>query len=482
MRDEFGLAHPDRLFLAGQWVRASTNSELEVIDPAREDLVMRVAQAGPEDVALAVDAAHRAFTSGSWPQMHVGERAGKLRLVAAKLRERQATVARAITREMGAPYKAALAALAGPPALFEYYADLIEALPEMDVRERLNGRAWSALRPVGVVAAIVPWNAPLNLSVLKLAPALAAGCTVVLKSAPSTPIDAMILAECLEAADFPEGVVSVLTGGNDAGEALVSDPRVDKVTFTGSTGVGQRIAEVCAGRIARIGLELGGKSAAILLDDMDVEEAARRLMPNSLMLSGQACSALTRVIVPRHRHDALVEALAAAMEKVVVGDPFDEATEMGPISIERQRDRVLEYVEIGKSEGACLVTGGKRPAHLDRGFFIAPTLFSHVENSMRIAREEIFGPVISVLACDDIDDAVATANDSDYGLYASVFTHDDDAVIRLAAQLRSGNVAKNGVIVDRKLPYGGFKRSGIGREGGIEGLRAFQEQQVIYLS
>lgn len=482
MTDEFGLVHGDRLFIAGRWVAASTASQLDVIDPAREELVMRVAAAGPQDVALAVEAAHRAFASGPWPHMSVGERAGKLRVVAAHLKQRQAMLARAITREMGAPYKPTLAGLAGPVALFEYYAELIETLPDLEARARSNGEAWAAMRPAGVVAAIVPWNAPLNLSVLKVAPALAAGCAVVLKAAPSTPIDAMILAECLEAADFPEGVVSVLTGGNDVGGALVADPRVDKVTFTGSTGVGQKIAEVCAGRIARVGLELGGKSAAIVLDDMDVEEAARRLLPNSLMLSGQACSALTRVIVPRHRHDALVEALAAAMEQVTVGDPFDEATLMGPISIERQRDRVMEYIEIGKAEGARLVAGGRRPDHLDRGFFIAPTLFSGVENAMRIAREEIFGPVVSVLACDDVDDAIAMSNDSDYGLYASVFTHDDDAVMRLAQRLRSGNVAKNGVIVDRRLPYGGFKRSGIGREGGIEGLRAFQEQQMVYLS
>jgi acyl-CoA reductase-like NAD-dependent aldehyde dehydrogenase len=383
---------------------------------------------------------------------------------------------------MGSPLRVSTGSCGGPPRLFEHYADLIESLPEVEPRSRAGGQAFSVMEPVGVVAAVVPWNSPLNLSGLKVAPALAAGCTIILKSAPSTPLDALIFAECLEAADLPEGVVSVLPAGNEAGDALIRDRRIDKVTFTGSTGVGLHIARVCADRLARVALELGGKSAAILLDDMDVEDAAANLLPASTMLSGQACSALTRVLVPRRRRDAFVEAFAERMRRARLGDPFDPATDMGPIAIERQRDRVEDYIAIGKAEGARLVTGGGRPAYLDKGYFIEPTLFDQVDNNMRIAREEIFGPVISVIAYDSEEEAIAIANDSDYGLYAGIFTHDDEAMWRIGRRLRTGNVAKNGVIVDRTLPYGGFKQSGIGREGGVEGLRSFQEQKIVYLA
>lgn len=476
------IGRTDRLFIGGQWEAPFSGEQLTVIDPASEESVASVAAAGAADVDRAVAQAREAFDSGPWPCLSPAERAAKLRTVAAELRRRQPDLARAISVEMGSTLKVTMASVAGPPNLFDYYADMVEALPEVEPRERKGGRAFSMMEPAGVVAAVVPWNSPLNLSALKLAPALAAGCTVILKPAPSTPLDALLLAECLEAADFPRGVVSVLPAGNEAADALVRDPRVDKVTFTGSTAVGKHIARVCAERLARVALELGGKSAAILLDDMDVEEAAAKLLPASTMLTGQACSALTRVLVPRRRHDAFVEAFAEAMRRARVGDPFDPTTDMGPIALERQRERVESYVEIGKREGARLVTGGGRPNHLNKGYFVEPTLFTDVDNRMRIAREEIFGPVISVITYETEDDAVAIANDSDYGLYASVFTHDDDAVWRVGRRLRTGNVAKNAVIVDRTLPYGGFKQSGLGREGGVEGLRSFQEQKVVYLA
>jgi len=476
------LRHPDELFIGGEWVKPLSPQRLDVINPATEEKVIAVAAAGAGDVARAVAAAREAFDHGPWPRLSPAERAARLRIVADQLRQRLPELARALTLEMGSPLKVSTGSAGGPPRLFDYYAGLAEGLPEAEPRERSGGEAWSVMEPVGVVAAIVPWNSPLNLSALKVAPALAAGCTIILKPAPSTPMDALIFAECLEAAGFPEGVVSVLPGGNEAGDALIRDLRVDKVTFTGSTAVGLHIARICADRLARVALELGGKSAAILLDDMDVQEAATRLLPASTMLSGQACSALTRVLVSRRRHDAFVDAFAAAMAKAKVGDPFDSATDMGPIALERQRDRVEQYIAAGKAEGAKLVTGGGRPAHLDRGYFIEPTLFTEVDNRMTIAREEIFGPVIGVIAYDSEAEAVALANDSPYGLYASVFTHDDDAVWRLGRQLRTGNVAKNAVIVDRTLPYGGFKQSGIGREGGLEGLRSFQEQKTVYLA
>ena len=476
------LAHPDRLFVAGRWAAPVDGDALEVVDPATETRVATVAGAGPADVDLALAAARAAFDQGPWPRLAPAERAARLRRVAAALRARQPDLARALTLEMGAPLRVTQASTAGPPALCDYYADLGERLPEVEPRERRSGEAYSVMEPAGVVAAVVPWNSPLNLSVLKVAPALMAGCSVVLKAAPSTPLDALLFAECLAEAELPEGVVSVLPGGNEAGDALVRDARVDKVTFTGSTAVGRHIARVCGDRIARVALELGGKSAAILLEDMAIEEIAAKLLPGATMQSGQACSALTRVLVPRARHDAFVEAFAAVLQTARLGDPFDPATDMGPIALERQRDRVETYIALGQAEGARLVTGGGRPAHLPRGYYVEPTLFDRADNRMRIAREEIFGPVISVIAYETEAEAVAIANDSDYGLYASIFTNDDEAVWRLGRQLRAGNVAKNAVIVDRTLPYGGFKQSGLGREGGIEGLSSFQEQKMVYLA
>lgn len=479
---KFTSRYNDQLYIGGRWVTPQESARLTVINPATEENVAVVPQAGLRDIDMAISAARHAFDHGPWPHMTPAARAAKLRIVGQHLRARLPELARAVTLEMGATIAASTASTAVPPMLFDFYADIIENDPERTTRQRAGGEAYTVMDPVGVVAAIVPWNAPLNLSALKVAPALAAGCCVILKAAPTTPLDALIFAECLEAADFPEGVISVVVAGNDVADALVRDKRIDKVTFTGSTNVGKHIAQVCADRVARVALELGGKSAAILLDDMPVDQAVKHLLPASTMLSGQACSALTRILVSRKRHAEFVEAFAAALATAQVGDPFDPHTVMGPISSAIQRDRVQNYIAIGQAEGARLVTGGGRPDHLDRGYFLQPTLFDQVDNHMRIAREEIFGPVISVLSYDDEDQAIAMANDSEYGLYASIFTQDDEAVWRLGRRLRSGNVAKNAVIVDRTLPYGGFKQSGIGREGGVEGLRSFQEQKTVYLS
>lgn len=480
--NELELRHGSRLYIGGRWVQPEHAEPLDVVNPATEECIAQVAQAGMADVDRAVAAARAAFDRGEWSMKAPSERAARLRLVANALRERLPELARAITLEMGATLKVSTGSCAVPPMLFDYYADLIERLPDAERRERPSGEAYTVMEPVGVVAAIVPWNAPLNLSALKVAPALAAGCSVILKVAPSTPLDALIFAECLDAAGLPEGVVSVLPAGNEAADALVRDPRVDKVTFTGSTAVGRHIASVCGERIARVALELGGKSAAIILDDMPIDEVVAKLLPASTTLTGQACSALTRVIVPRRRHDDFVEAFAAALRAMSVGDPFDSTTDMGPIAMARQRERVEHYIAVGKAEGARLVTGGGRPAHLDRGYFVEPTLFDRVDNRMTIAREEIFGPVIAAIPYEGEAEAIAIANDSDYGLYGSIFTYDDEAVWRIGRRLRTGNVAKNAVIVDRTLPYGGFKQSGLGREGGLEGLRSFQEQKTVYLA
>jgi len=334
---------------------------------------------------------------------------------------------------------------------------------------------------VGVVGAIIPWNAPLGLITYKLAPALLAGCTVVLKCSPEAPGDAYVMAEIAEAIGLPAGVLNVVTADREVSELLVRDPRVDKITFTGSTAAGRRIASICGDRIARCTLELGGKSAALILDDMDLGQAAAALAGAECMLSGQVCSSLTRIVVSRSRHDELVDALAGAFSQVRVGDPFDATTQMGPLVSGRQRERVEGYIAKGVEQGATLATGGGRPKDLDRGFFIEPTVFANVENASVIAQEEIFGPVLSVIPVSDEEQIVATANDTIYGLNASVFTHDVDRARQVAGRLRSGTVGHNAFRTDFTMAFGGFKQSGIGREGGTEGLLPFLETKTVIL-
>ena len=335
--------------------------------------------------------------------------------------------------------------------------------------------------PVGVVGAIIPWNAPLSLIAHKVAPALIAGCTVVLKASPEAPGEAYVVAEVAESIGLPPGVLNVLTADREVSELLVRDPRVDKITFTGSTAAGRRIASICGERIARCTLELGGKSAAVVLDDIDLGTAAATLAGAECFLTGQVCSSLTRIIVSRSRHDELVEALAATFSQVRVGDPFDKATQMGPLVAERQRDRVLGYIEKGIEEGATLATGGGRPGHLERGWYVEPTVFGNVDNGSTIAHEEIFGPVLSVIPADDEQHAVQLANDTIYGLNASVFTDDVERAREVAGQLRSGTVGHNAFRTDFGIAFGGFKQSGIGREGGIEGLLPFLETKTVIL-
>ena len=335
--------------------------------------------------------------------------------------------------------------------------------------------------PVGVVGAIIPWNAPIGLITYKIGPALLAGCTVVLKCSPEAPGDAYVVAEIAEGLGLPAGVLNVVTADREVSELLVRDPRVDKITFTGSTAAGRRIASICGERIARCTLELGGKSAALILDDMDLNQAAATLAGAECMLTGQVCSSLTRIVVSRRRHDELVDALAGAFSQVRVGDPFDAATQMGPLVSDRQRDRVEHYIAKGIEEGARLATGGGRPKDLDRGYYIEPTVFAGVDNGSTIAQEEIFGPVLSVIPVDNEEQIVATANDTIYGLNASVFTHDVDRARDVARRLRSGTVGHNAFRTDFGIAFGGFKQSGIGREGGTEGLLPFLETKTVIL-
>jgi acyl-CoA reductase-like NAD-dependent aldehyde dehydrogenase len=477
------LARPDRFFIGGDWVVPSSDSTIDVVESATEKLYFRVAEAQAPDIDRAVAAARHAFDEGPWPRMTHSERAAFLRAMAEELRRRVVDASQIWPRESGVLHSAAEALVAGMPEVYEYYAGLAHTYPFEEQTTRTAGRAFGLLirEPVGVVGAIIPWNVPMPLIAFKIAPALLAGCTVVLKSSPEAPGAGYIMAEVAAAAGLPPGVLNVVTADRDVSELLVRDPRVDKISFTGSTAAGRRIASLCGERIARYTLELGGKSAAVILDDADLGEAAATLAGAECFLTGQVCTSLTRIVVPRQRHDELVEALAAFFAQVKVGDPFEASTQMGPLAMRRQRDRVEELIAKGVAEGARLATGGGRPKGLDRGWFVEPTVFANVDNSSTIAREEIFGPVLSVIPAEDEDDAVRIANDTIYGLNAAVFTNDVDRARSVAARLRSGMVAHNALRGATGGTFGGFKQSGIGREGGIDGLLPYLETKFVTL-
>lgn len=475
------LAHPDKLFIAGEWATPATGARIDIISPSTEEIVGSVAEASQADVDRAVAAARHAFDHGPWPRMSGPERAAKLREIADRIAARAGDFAHAWSLQVGIPFAQIEPMSAYFRGYFDYFAGLADQGFE-EVRTPAQGGSCIVVRePVGVTAAIVPWNAPLATMLLKVAPALAAGCTVIAKPSPETPLEALLLAECIAEVGLPEGVFSVLTAHREVSDYLIRHKDVDKVSFTGSTAAGMHIASVCGGRMARFTMELGGKSAAIILDDARIETVIAGIMPNLIGLTGQQCAAFSRILVSRNRREEVTEALAAAFRAVRVGDAFDAATDMGPVVTSRQRDRVCGYIAQGTAEGARLVTGGGRPAHLAKGWFVEPTLFTDVSNDMAIAREEIFGPVGSIITYDDEEQAIAIANDSDYGLSGGVFTQDTDHAYAVGRRIRTGNFAQNGRVIDFTMPYGGFKLSGVGREGGIEGLHGFTEVKTIFL-
>ena len=475
------LSAPDKLYIGGAWRAPSGAPPLAIRSPATEEVIGEVAQATEADVDQAVLAARRAFDDGPWPRMIGPERAVYLRRIADALTERGDDFARAWSLQVGIPYTHSGQMAGYFRGYFDFYAALADKGFE-DVRPAAAGGSCIVVRePVGVTVAVVPWNAPLATMLLKVAPALAAGCTIVAKPSPETPLEALVLAECVAAAGLPEGVFSVLPAGREVSDALIRRPEVDKVSFTGSTAAGRHIAQVCADRMARVTMELGGKSAAIVLADAPVEKVVAGIMPNLIGLAGQQCAAFSRILVPRARRDEITEALAAAFRAVAVGDPFTAGTQMGPLIAERQHRTVCGYIERGRAEGATLVTGGGRPDHLPKGWFVAPTLFADVDNSMTIAREEIFGPVGAIIAYDDEEQAIRIANDSPYGLSGGVFTEDPERGYAVARRIRTGNFTLNGRVIDYTMPYGGFKLSGLGREGGIEGLHAMTEVKAIFM-
>ena len=441
-----------------------------------------MAEAQAADIDRAVSAAREAFDNGPWPRLTHAERAEYLRALGEQVVQRSADIAQMWPRESGVIAAVANGAAFGAKHTFDYYAGLADTFQwERPARPGRGGFGLIIKEPVGVVGAIIPWNAPMGLISMKLAPALIAGCTVVLKSSPEAPGEGYLIAEAAEAVGLPPGVLNVVTADREVSELLVRDPRVDKITFTGSTAAGRKIASICGERIARCTLELGGKSAAVILDDADLETTAQSLAQAECLLSGQVCASLTRIVVTRSRHDNMVEALAAAFSKVKVGDPFDPVSQMGPLAAERQRTRVEGYIAKGVETGATLATGGGRPKDLDRGWYVEPTVFGNVDNKSVIAQEEIFGPVLSVIAADDEDDAVRIANDTIYGLHGAVFTNDVERAREVAGQMRTGAIGHNGFKSDFDMGHGGFKQSGIGREGGVDGLLPFLESKAVLL-
>jgi len=473
----------DRLFIGGEWVEPSSSSTFDVVSPSNEELVGRVPEAQNADIDRAVSAAREAFDHGPWPHMTPAERAVVLTKAADAIRNDMQGIAELISNEMGSPVAwGTLAQVFAPTMIMDYYAGLGSTFAFDTVKDGLLGPVMVTKEPVGVVAAITPWNVPLFLAAAKLSPALLAGCAVVFKPAPETPLDANVLAEILAEAGLPKGVLSVVPAGREVGEYLVNHPGVDKVSFTGSSVAGRKIGAACGANLKRVSLELGGKSAAILLDDVDLDVTLPLMMPNAIMNNGEACISLTRILAPRDRYAEVSEALVEQVRAMKVGDALDPTTEVGPLVAERQRERVESYIRIGQEEGAKIAIGGGRPEGFDKGWFVEPTVFVDVDNSMRIAQEEIFGPVLSVIPYDDEADAVRIANDSDYGLCGAVYSRDNDRGLGVARQVRTGTYMVNSNIpIDFSSPFGGYKTSGVGREFGEDGLELFLEKKTITL-
>ena len=469
------------LYIGGRWVAPAQGGVLDVISPSTEQVIGHAPLASVADIDGAVGAAREAFDSGPWPRTSPEARAEALASMAAYLTERARPLAELNVDEAGVPITFAHARELGAVAVFNYFVGLTRSFPFREVRRGAMAPALVVREPAGVVAAVVPFNGPIMSAAAKIAPALAAGCPIVFKPAPETPLDAFVLAEAAEAAGVPPGVVNVLPGDATVGAALVTHPGVDRVVFTGSTLAGRAISEACAGSFKRLTLELGGKAAAVLLDDAPIEASIASILPMSYFNSGQACIALSRILAPRARYDEVVEAAVEATRAMTVGDPRDPATVLGPVISARHRARIEGMIEQAQRDGSRIAFGGGRPSQPERGWYVEPTVFRDVRNEGYIAQNEVFGPVLAIIAHDGDEDAVALSNATPYGLSGAVFTPDLERALAFAERVKVGTFGVNGYMLDFSLPFGGRKQSGIGREFGIEGLAEHTEVKAIAL-
>ena len=468
----------EKVFIGGEWVDSTGSETIEVVNSTTEEVMGTIPAGTAEDADRAVRAAREAFDS--WSRTSREERAGYLSAIAAGLGERSEEIAATIAQELGMPVKLSQIIQAGLPT--GQFAAMPQLMEEVAWEEEI-GNSRVLREPIGVLGAITPWNYPLNQIAAKVAPALAAGCTVVLKPSEVVPLNAFILAEVIEAAGLPAGVFNLVTGtGPVVGEAIAGHPGVDMVSFTGSTRAGRRVSELASATVKPVAMELGGKSPNVILDDADLSKAVPDGVAKCFLNSGQTCSALTRMLVPREKLAEAEQIAAQTAESFTPGDPFDDATRLGPLVSETQRERVRGYIEKGEAEGAKLVTGGTVPPEgLDRGYFVRPTVFSEVTPEMTIAQEEIFGPVLVIQPYDGEDDAVRIANDTVYGLAGGVWSRDQERAIAVAKRIRTGQIEINGGVFNPLAPFGGYKQSGHGRELGKFALEEYLQTKSMQL-
>ena len=464
------------LYIDGSWVEPNGEGTIEVINPASEGVIGSVPVGIESDANAAVEAARAAFTG--WSESTIDERSNYLNLLSSALKDRGEEIAELITSEVGTPIEYSRMAMVGTPRVVSRsYAKILDGFAwEEEIRNSIVVK-----EPIGVVAMITPWNFPLHQIIGKVAPAIAAGCTMVLKPSKEAPLNAFILADILDEIGLPNGVFNLISGhGREIGETLASHPEVDMVSFTGSTNAGVRVSELAAPSVKRVTLELGGKSANIILDDADIPRAASSAIYSCFANSGQECSALTRLLIPEDSREEVVEVIASKIGRYTVGDPMDGTSKCGPLVSKRQQESVSRYISTGIDEGATLVAGGEgMPDDLDSGFYVRPTVFADVTPQMTVFREEIFGPVLCITTYSNVEEAIELANDSEYGLSGGVWSGDESRAMKVARKLRTGQVSINGGAFNVTAPFGGYKKSGLGRELGVHGMEEFLETKSI---
>ncbi|MBS0368894.1 MAG: aldehyde dehydrogenase [Proteobacteria bacterium] len=470
-----------KFFIGGQWVDPASSGRIDVVSATTEEVIGSCPEGTTADIDRAVAAAQKAFKESAWATYTPAERGAALNRFADAIEKRGEQLAQTVSMQNGMPINVASQLESGfVVGVLRYYAALAAVQEIEEARPSpLGFTSHVRKEAIGVVGAIVPWNFPVALSIMKIGPALAAGCTIVLKPSPETVLDSFIIAEAAEEAGLPPGVLNWVPGGRDVGAYLVSHPGIDKVAFTGSTGAGRIIAQECGRLLRPVTLELGGKSAAIILEDADLDKVLQGLPSTSLLNNGQACFSCTRILAPNNRYQEVVDAIASTVSSLVVGDPLDRATQIGPMASAVHRNRVEGYIAKGKSE-ARLVAGGGR-AMQERGWFVQPTVFADVDNSATIAREEIFGPVLSIIRYGNEDEALRIASESEYGLGGTIWSEDRVRAVNLARRVESGTIGINGYLPDVNAPFGGIKASGLGRELGPESIAAYQQYKSIYM-